>query len=169
MILYPALIVLLAVIPYQLDMVQHLLNISVLAPTKPILHLQQMHGVLDHKRVIIQTQLLPLDRVEKFCGFRVIDEIAENQRKFLLLLFSESGGAREFETGEHHSNSDFIIKDAYIVIIFNKKMVHFNNKYSKKNFPKSFYPFSFPFPFYFPSTIFLTTNYRLSKNFHTIA
>ena len=50
----PLRVVGLAVVPNQLDVVQHLLNSAVLSPFELVLHLEQVHGVLDNQRIVIE-------------------------------------------------------------------------------------------------------------------
>ena len=56
-VVVPLWVVRLAVVPNQLDMVQHLLDGPVLPPLQLVLHPQQIHRMFDHQRVVIQLQL----------------------------------------------------------------------------------------------------------------
>ncbi len=50
----PLRIVSLAIVPDQLDVVQHLLNSAVLPRFEFVLHFEQIHRVLDDQRVVIE-------------------------------------------------------------------------------------------------------------------
>lgn len=51
---YSALVILLAVVPYELDMIEDLLHSPVLSSLEPLLHFEQVHGVLDQDGIVIE-------------------------------------------------------------------------------------------------------------------
>ena len=47
----------LAVVPDELDVIEHFLNRAVLSGLQPVVHFCQMHGVLHHEGIVMELEL----------------------------------------------------------------------------------------------------------------
>lgn len=86
-------VVFLAVIPDELNVVEHLLDCSELAGLEFFLDFQQVHWVFDDERIVVQIKFFPFDGVEELGGLWVIDEIIKDEGELLILFLAEDGRA----------------------------------------------------------------------------
>lgn len=70
---YPTLIIVFAVVPDQLDVIQHFLYSPVFFSFKFFLDFEKIHRMFDNKKIIIKSHFFPIDWVQEFCCFRVIN------------------------------------------------------------------------------------------------